>query len=687
MEVGQIVAQMALDYRQYNRDLDRLEGDARSRGRSIGDIFKNALSVTIGMGLFEAVKRGFQLVAKESVNFNAMMERSIIGFTTMLGSAEKAHSFLKEVQDFAAKTPFEFPELLDASKRMLAYGFSAEQVLPTMEAVGNATAALGLGAQGIDRIILALGQMRAKSKVTGEEMRQLTETGIPAWDILAKAMGKTVPEVMKLSEKGLIPADKAIQDFIDGMNERFPDMMKNMENTWDGVTSTIKDVWKMTLGAMTSGLFKNAVSSLQVVRDWASNFYDTFQRFGLHRALSDSFGTGFATAVEIVSATLRGLISVLRGVIGFLKRHAQIIRITIKLLVSYVIAVKAVTLATKAATAASAIFAAVNALIKGELATQIPLLSGLSKVIGIYRLQMALAASQGIVLTGVLARLRVAIYAVYTAFGPIGWALLAITGVLTAGISLWGKYNQSLKKASSGINALDTSTKGAADSTQAQADASNEQADAIDKAGKAAKKNMASFDEINQLTSADGGGGAGDIDVPGVGDVPGLGGVGGGWDGAFDGLDAALEDPKATFKGFLKWLWDEWSGWVQSWNWVDTLSNWIVDTFYDAEQGVWSLKKAWQKWSDYVQSLGWVQGLTGWIVGVMEKWDGFKTNAGTTWENIKTTIKTKWDDLKTDAPIVWENIKSTIKTKWDDIRQTLGTTGRILNYYKTKWDT
>jgi len=63
----------------------------------------------------------------------------------MLGSGRKGRSLLSDMAEFAAKTPFEFPELLDASKRMLAYGFAAKDVLPTMEAVGNASAAVGLG--------------------------------------------------------------------------------------------------------------------------------------------------------------------------------------------------------------------------------------------------------------------------------------------------------------------------------------------------------------------------------------------------------------------------------------------------------------------------------------------------------------------------------------------------------------
>ena len=157
MLVGEVFARMGLDSKQYEKSLDRLENETKKRALTLGNIFKGALSVTIGMTMFEAVKRGFQTIASTAIGFNAQMEQARIGFATMLGSAEKAQKFLDDLADFAVKTPFEYPELLEAAKRMLAYGFAAEEVLPTLRAVGDASAALGSGSVGIDRITLALG--------------------------------------------------------------------------------------------------------------------------------------------------------------------------------------------------------------------------------------------------------------------------------------------------------------------------------------------------------------------------------------------------------------------------------------------------------------------------------------------------------------------------------------------------
>ena len=277
MTVGQVIAKLGVDPKEYEKGLKRAEAQADKSGSKIGGIFKNAFSVTFGMGMFEALKKGFQATVSTAIDFGSMLQTAQIGFTTMLGSAEKAQKFLDDMADFAARTPFEYPELLDAAKRMLAYGFAAADVLPLLRSVGDATAALGMGADGINRIILALGQMRAKGKLSAEEMRQLTEAGIPAWEMLADAIGVTTAEVMDMQQKGLIPADKAVKMLTEGMTKRFGGMMAKMEDTWVGVTSSIKDIWRMTVGTLTQTLFGGLNSMLIKVRDFLSQFYQAIQ--------------------------------------------------------------------------------------------------------------------------------------------------------------------------------------------------------------------------------------------------------------------------------------------------------------------------------------------------------------------------------------------------------------------------
>jgi tape measure domain-containing protein len=309
MTVGQVIAKLGVDPKEYEKGLRKAETQANKAGSKIGSIFKNAFSVTLGKAMFEALKKGFKATVGTAIDFNSMLQTAQIGFATMLGSAEKAQKFLEDMADFAVKAPFEYPELLEAAKRMLAYGFAAEEVLPTLRAVGDATAALGSGSVGIDRITLALGQIRAKGKLQAEEMRQLTEAGVPAWHMLAEAMGTTVPELQKMVSKGLIPGYKAVEMLTAGMTKRFGGMMASMEDTWQGVTSSIKDIWRMTVGTLTSTLFGGLNSMLIKVRDFMAEFYSYLQGILGKKvkqstdALADSTKTQTSAMVDLGDAT------------------------------------------------------------------------------------------------------------------------------------------------------------------------------------------------------------------------------------------------------------------------------------------------------------------------------------------------------------------------------------------------
>lgn len=188
--------------------------------------------------------------------------------TNMLGSAERAKNLLGQLQDFAAKTPFEFNDVAAASQKFLAFGFTAEQIIPTLKAVGDAAAGVGLGKEGIDRITLALGQMAAKSKVQSDEMLQLTEAGIPAWQMLADKIGTSVPQAMDMVSKGAVDAQTALQALVGGMEEKFGGMMDQQAQTITGTWSNMMD-----------GLSQSAIAVGQQISD-ALNLPDLFSSLG-----------------------------------------------------------------------------------------------------------------------------------------------------------------------------------------------------------------------------------------------------------------------------------------------------------------------------------------------------------------------------------------------------------------------
>ncbi|CAB4184916.1 Caudovirus, tape measure, N-terminal, partial [uncultured Caudovirales phage] len=177
----------------------------------------------------------------------ADFEQTNMAFTQMLGSAEKATAYLGKLRAFAEKTPFEFEDVTRGARRLMAFGFEANNVIPIMRRVGDAVSAMGGSAEQINRVVTALGQMRAKQKVSAEEMNQLSEAMIPAWEILAKRIGVSVPEAMKMAEKGTLDASKAIDGIIEGMGQKFDGMMAKQATTTAGRVSNLMDQLK-TMG-------------------------------------------------------------------------------------------------------------------------------------------------------------------------------------------------------------------------------------------------------------------------------------------------------------------------------------------------------------------------------------------------------------------------------------------------------
>jgi hypothetical protein len=89
----------------------------------------SALTVTLGADI-SVLKRGMaaatQLVAASARSMSAIgpagFEQTKAAFTTMIGDAAKAEATLARLRELGAQTPFEFPELADAGRKLIAFG-------------------------------------------------------------------------------------------------------------------------------------------------------------------------------------------------------------------------------------------------------------------------------------------------------------------------------------------------------------------------------------------------------------------------------------------------------------------------------------------------------------------------------------------------------------------------------------
>lgn len=227
-------------------------------------------------------------------------ETAFIGFETMFKSATKAQNMISEIQQFAAKTPFDTAGVVSSVQQMIRAGWKPEEVMGDMEKIGNAAAAAGQGTEGVQGIVLALQQMRMSGKLNSQDMMQLTNRGVKAWEYVADAMGTTIPKAREMAKDGLIPVDKALQGIIDGMGE-YDGMMDKMSNrTVSGIMSNLKDTFDIKIVSKWGrGLADGATYGLGNLADWLDRIDPMLQEAGTSlQELGQELSTGFFDVVE-----------------------------------------------------------------------------------------------------------------------------------------------------------------------------------------------------------------------------------------------------------------------------------------------------------------------------------------------------------------------------------------------------
>lgn len=286
--------------------LKKWESTKRALRKGLGsEAMAASESIATGLAAATAALAAFGVA---SIKLAGDVDASRKALTTLLGDAKAAEKMLADLASFAADTPFELPGLLTSSKKLLAFGFAAQDIIPMLAAIGDAAAMLGIGQEGISRLTNAIGQMQAKGKVSAEEMMQLAEAGVPAWKFLADAIGTDIPTAMKMAEQGAIDSTTGINALLMGMQSKFQGGMEAMSKTIPGLMSTIKDNMSMVMVEIGDSIAKNLnlVEKLQGISDWLSQFATAVKALGLKEALQGMIPPEVIASTFVLSGALLG---------------------------------------------------------------------------------------------------------------------------------------------------------------------------------------------------------------------------------------------------------------------------------------------------------------------------------------------------------------------------------------------
>lgn len=178
---------------------------------------------------------------------------AFIGFQTLFKSEERAQQMMNDLDEFARTTPYKTSNVIAQTQKMLAMGWDANRLIPDMTIIGDAAAATGKGDEGLQRIVLALAQIKSKGKLSTEELNQLAEAGISAKAYIAEGLGygsddAGLQKMSKDLEGGKIGGNAAVEMLLAGMKNDYEGMMDQMSReTVEGIMSNIEDTFEINI--------------------------------------------------------------------------------------------------------------------------------------------------------------------------------------------------------------------------------------------------------------------------------------------------------------------------------------------------------------------------------------------------------------------------------------------------------
>lgn len=243
-----------------------------------------------------------------AVKSAADFEQTRIGLENMLGSADAARAMLSKVSKFAAETPFEFPELAQATRQLVAFGFSGEDAFKTMTQLGDVAAAIGAP---INDLAYLMGTLRAQGRAFTIDIRQFAMRGIPIYEYLAKVFKTNTQEVAKLIEAGKVgfPEVQKAFEMMTAEGGKFHGTMVKQSKSLTGLFSTLKDVIGSTA--------RELVGITQEGDIKAGSLFDKLRQ-GTARLIET-----LPTVIEQMKQIVGQVVEIVKGVIPQLKQWAD----------------------------------------------------------------------------------------------------------------------------------------------------------------------------------------------------------------------------------------------------------------------------------------------------------------------------------------------------------------------------
>lgn len=219
----------------------------------------------------------FRDMFQELVAIRGEFELQQVSLRAIIQDARRADQIFSQIKGLAVISPFQFSDLVGYTKQLAAFQIPVNELYGTMKSLADVSAGLGVD---MGRIILAYGQIRSAGVLRGQELRQLTEAGIPALDSLRKKLeevrgvAQTTDDVFNAISTRQIPFEY-IREMFTTMTEdggMFYKMQEIQAASLKGMVSNLADSYKIMMndiGEANDSVLKGIVGSItDAMNNW-----------------------------------------------------------------------------------------------------------------------------------------------------------------------------------------------------------------------------------------------------------------------------------------------------------------------------------------------------------------------------------------------------------------------------------
>ena len=244
-----------------NRLRDSFASTSRNIAKGVMSQMANVKAAwDMGVGAIRSVASLFTKAIGEAFKF----EKATTDFKVLLGNIDAAKEHINDLRAFASSTPLTFGDLSQASKLLLSYGSSVDEVMPALKTIGD----IALGdAQKFQGLSLVFAQVKSQGKLMGQDLLQMVNQGFNPLTIISKETGKSMSELKDMMGEGKISFEMVAEAMRLATSEGglFHNAMQEASQTGEGMVSTLQDRWTdalRTFGEAFSGVAKGGIAEL-----------------------------------------------------------------------------------------------------------------------------------------------------------------------------------------------------------------------------------------------------------------------------------------------------------------------------------------------------------------------------------------------------------------------------------------